>query len=129
MEASSSMCKAIEETSVKTEECAREPHDPVTRASNPAFDALDQTRTAATDAGLADRLVELSSGRDLPAVRLLLVTLTSLTAWLLLTRCWRPLASTVARPLAAVGTRGTTVLAGQVLLLVLLAAVVPGVPG
>ena len=57
------------------------------------------------------------------------MTLTSLTAWLLLTRCWRPLASTVARPLAAVGTRGTTVLAGQVLLLVLLAAVVPGVPG
>ena len=84
---------------------------------------------AATDAGLADRLVELSSGRDLPPVRLLLVTLTSLTAWLLLTRCWRPLASTVARPLAAVGTRGTTVLGGQVLLLVLLAAVVPGVPG
>ena len=55
MEASSSMCKANEETSVKTEESAREPHDPVTCASNPAFDAPDQTRTAATDAGPTTR--------------------------------------------------------------------------
>ena len=93
-----------------------------------AWSALTLT-AAVGDAALADRLVELASGRELPAVRLLLVSLTSLTAWLLLTRCWRPLASTVARPLAEVGARGTTVLAGQVLLLVLLAAVVPGVPG
>ncbi|WP_415836617.1 OpgC domain-containing protein, partial [Nocardioides marinus] len=85
---------------------------------------------AALDGGaLADRLVGLSSGRELPVVRLLLVTLTGLAAWLLLTRCWRPLAGTVAPVLTALGRRGTTVLAVHVLLLVLLAAVVAGLPG
>ena len=51
MEASASMCRANEETIVKTEESARQPHDPVTCGTNPALDASDQTRTAATDEG------------------------------------------------------------------------------
>ena len=84
---------------------------------------------ALQDGPLAERLVELASGRDLPAVRLLMVTLTSVTGWLLLTRCWRPLAASVAPALAAVGRRAVPMLAGHVLLLVLLAAVLPGVPG
>ncbi|GAB2631719.1 hypothetical protein GCM10027270_19980 [Nocardioides ginkgobilobae] len=80
--------------------------------------------TAAAVAGgePAERLLDLTDGRDLPAGRLVALVLVALVAWLLLTACWRPLARVLAPVLAPVGSAGTTVLAVHVLLLVALAA-------
>lgn len=77
---------------------------------------------ARTDGVLAERLVDLTDGRDLPAGRLLLLLLASLVCWSLLTACWRPLSRVLAPLLVPAGAAATIVLAVHVLLLVALAA-------
>lgn len=85
---------------------------------------LALTTWAAVGGGeVADRLVELSGGRDLPAGRLVALGLTALVAWLLLTACWGPLSRALDPLLGPVGRAGTTVLVVHLLLLVGLAAV------
>jgi hypothetical protein len=80
------------------------------------------TAAALAGAETAERLLDLTDGRDLPAGRLVALVLAALVAWLLLTSCWRPLARVLEPVLAPVGAAATTVLAVHVLLLVALAA-------
>lgn len=84
---------------------------------------LALTLAAAMAGGeLAERLLDLTDGRDLPAGRLVALVLAALVTWLVLTACWQPLRRVLEPVLAPLGAAATTVLVVHVLLLVALAA-------
>lgn len=74
------------------------------------------------DGGTLD--ADLVAGVDLPVGRIALVTATALVATALVTACWRPLASTVARVLVPVGRHALGVLVAHVAVLFVIATVI-----